>query len=165
MPDPISASTDLPLCSLTEGVTADENDAQMSLSSAHPSAGAAPSAPSTAPAPPAVSALVARFTPPAGTHPPVEPSLGTALLNCKVATAAYVANTVGVVALAPETLGWSFVVGALRIGATGAALVSCIDKSEAEQVRAGTLANQAEDCRSAGATPLTGSDGNVVCVK
>ena len=150
------------MCSLTDGVTAEENDAQMSLSSAHPVAGAVPSAP---PAPPAVSALVARFTPPAGSHPPVEPSLGAALLNCKVATAAYVANTVGVVALAPETLGWSFAVGALRIAATSAALVSCIDQSEAEQVRAGTQANEAEDCRNAGATPLTGSDGSIVCVK
>lgn len=148
----------------SDGVSAEENDAQMSLSAAHATAsasqGAAPSAaPSTA-----VGALVSRFTTPTGVHPPVVPSLGEAFANCKLATLAYVAKTAAVLIAAPETFGASFAVGALRIAGTSSALSSCIEQNENQQIQAGNLANQAADCRSEGATPLTTTDG-VVCAK
>jgi hypothetical protein len=171
MPNPIQASIDPALCSLSDGVSAEEYDAQMCLSPLAPlangaqTAAPASSAPSGSPPSPAVSALVSRFTTPTGAHPPVEPSLTEALLNCKVATTAYLANTAGVVIAAPETLGASFVFGALRIAATSAALISCIDQNEAKQVQDGNRANQAADCRNEGAIPLTTADGLVVCEK
>jgi hypothetical protein len=113
----------------------------------------------------AVSALVSRFTAPSGVHPPVEPSLGEALLNCKLATLSSVVNTAGAIAAAPETFGASFVIAALRLAGSSGTLVNCIDQNEKQQVAAANLANEAADCRREGAIPLTTTDGVVVCAK
>ena len=139
----------------------------MSLSSAHPlvSSNQGPPTAPDAPLSPAVSELVSRFKPPSVVHPSVEPSLGHALLNCKVATATYLANTAITLITAPETFGFAFAAAAARIAAGGAALASCIEKDGQKQVDEGNRANQAADCRNAGAIPLLDSDGNVVCEK
>jgi hypothetical protein len=177
MPNPVQASIDPAVCTLSGDVSGEEYDAQMSLPSAHPVAGTAPgvaagasTAPTPAPAPtptasPAVSALVSRFTAPVGVHAPVEPSLGEALLNCKAATLSYAASLVGAAAAAPETGGMSVAALGVRILASGAALLGCIDQNKAQQVQEGNRANQAADCRAEGATPLTTADGVVVCAK
>jgi hypothetical protein len=172
MPSPIQASSDLSQCTLPEDVSAEESDAQMSLTSAHAVANASQSsasAPAAQPAPtaaasPAVSALVSRFTAPSGAHPPVEPSRGRALLNCSVELA-NVALTAGLVAAAiPETAGASLLAGA-RVGLAAVTLMRCVERDEAKQIQDGYHANQAADCRSEGAIPLTTQDGSVVCAR
>jgi hypothetical protein len=175
MPNPINASFDPALCSSPDDLTAEENDAQMNLISAHPAASTtssaapaanaqpAPAAP-TAPPSPAVSALVSRFTPATGMHPPVEPSLAKALMNCKAAIGNYVINFAAVAISAPDTLGASLVAGG-KVVMAGASVTACLDQNEAQQVSDGDRANQAADCRALGAIPLTTSDGAVVCAK
>jgi hypothetical protein len=147
----------------------------MSLSSAHPdsvgSAGGAaiPNAPGAPTAPgaplsPAVSTLVSRFTPPTVVHPPVEPSLTRALLDCGVEGINLALTSALVLAAIPETAGASLLAGA-RIGLAGAGLARCIERDEARQVQDANEANQAADCRAAGALALAANDGSVVCVK
>ncbi|HTA89886.1 MAG TPA: hypothetical protein VK745_09935 [Polyangiaceae bacterium] len=175
MPNPINASFDPALCSSPDDVTAEENDAQMNLMSAHPAASATPSAATapnaqpaaaapTPPPSPAVSALVSRFTAPTGMHPPVEPSLTKALLNCKAAVGNYLINFAAVAISAPDTLGASLVAGS-KVMIAGANVTACLDQNEAQQVSDGNRANQADDCRTVGAIPLTTSGGAVVCAK
>jgi len=144
----------------------------MSLTSAHPnslgSAGgspalSAPSAPS-APLSPAVSTLVSRFTTPTVVHPPVEPSLARAVLDCGLESVNLALTSALVLVTVPETAGASLLAGA-RIGLAGASLTRCIERDEARQIQDGTHANQAADCRAEGSLPLTAGDGNVVCVK
>ena len=171
MPNPIQASIDPSQCTLAEDISAEESDAQMSLTSAHAVANAsqssapAPAAlPAAAAASPAVSALVSRFTAPSGAHPPVEPSRGRALLSCSVEVA-NLALTGGLVAAAiPETAGASLLAGA-RVGLAAVSLMRCVERDEAKQVQDGYHANQAADCRSEGAIPLTTQDGSVVCAR
>jgi hypothetical protein len=163
MPDPISSNVDP---TLPPEITNEENEARMSLVSAHPSdpnpSVAAPPAPHAPPSP-AVSTLVSRFTP-SGAHPPVEPSLGKALLNCKLQLANYLINLGATAAAAVESGGVSL----LSLGKTAGAAAGvqvCIAQNEAQQVADGARANRAADCRAAGATPLTTPDNSVVCVK
>jgi hypothetical protein len=166
MPNPIQASIDPSVCSFPEDVSLAENDAQMSLSSAHPATTAsapAQSAPAAPPSP-AVSALVSRFTAPTGSHPPVEPSLGKAILNCGLEEANFAGTAAGIILAAPETLGASLLAG-VRLITGGALIQRCINRDEAQQVQDGTRANLAADCRNEGALPLTTTDGAVVCAK
>jgi hypothetical protein len=172
MPDPIQASHDLAQCTLDSEPTLAENEAQMCLSSAHPSslgsaanspAASAPSAPS-APSSAAVSTLVSRFTPPTVLHPPVEPSLARAVLDCGVEGINLALTSALVVVAVPETAGASLLAGA-RIGLAGASLLRCIERDEARQIADGNHADQAADCRAAGALPVTTADGSVACVK
>jgi hypothetical protein len=173
MPDPIQ-SLDPSLCSLPDDVTVDENNAQMCLSAAHPSAS---STPTSAPAPsalgprapasppsPAVSALVSRFTLPSGVHTPVEPSLAKAMLKCTAEEGNLVGTAGLIIAAAPETVGASLAGGFAIINA--ARIVrNCLADNEAQQIVDGNRANQVADCRSEGAIPLTTTDGAVVCAK
>jgi len=178
MPDPIQASYDPAQCTLDSEPTLAEAEAQMSLGSAHPSAlGSAASSPApnaaggsstaggpSAPPSPAVSALVSRFTTPTVVHPPVEPSLARAVLDCGVEGANLALTSALVLAAIPETAGASLLAGA-RIGLAGASLLRCIERDEARQIQDGNRANQTADCRAEGALPLTAADGNVVCAK
>lgn len=175
MPNPINASFDPALCSSPDDVTAEENDAQMNLISAHPAVSATPSAapaPNAQPAPaaptappsPAVSALVSRFTAPTGMHPPVEPSVSSALSNCKLPISNYLLSAAAIVVSAPETLGASLLAGA-KVLTLAAGVDSCLEQNEAQQVKDGNRANLAADCRAIGAIPLTTVDGLVVCAK
>lgn len=154
MPDPIRALVDP---TLPPEITNEEDEARMSLISAHPDA--APPSPS-----PGVTTLVTRFTK-VGTAPPPEPSLAHALLNCKLATFTYVANTATIVAAAPDSFGLSFVLGAARIAATSVALSNCIQQDEASQIANATRENAVTACHNDGGTPLNGADGSVVCAK
>jgi hypothetical protein len=111
-----------------------------------------------------VTALVSRFTAPAGTHPPVEPSLGEAMLNCKLPITNYLLSVAAVVAAAPETGGASLIAaGKILTAAIG--VQACLSQNEAEQVQNGNRAALAADCRADGAIPLTTTDGQVVCAK
>jgi hypothetical protein len=170
MPNPVQASFDPALCSLTDGVSPEENDVQMCLSPLAPLANGAqtaapsPSAPSGSPPSPAVSVLVSRFTTPTGTHPPVEPSLGKAIVNCGWEEANFAGTAAGIIIAAPETLGASLL-AAFRL-TTGAGLIQrCINRDEAQQVQDGTRENLAADCRNEGAIPITTTDGAVLCAK
>lgn len=175
MPNPINACYDPALCSSPDDVTAEENDAQMNLISAHPVANATPSAAAapnaqptptgpTAPPSPAVDALVSRFSKPAGTHPPVEASLTKALSNCKLPVSNYLLSGAAIVINTPETLGASLLAGA-KVLTAAAGLDSCLEQNETQQVIDGNRANLAADCRAIGAIPLTTTDGEVVCAK
>ncbi len=175
MPNPINASFDPALCSSPDDVTAEENDAQMNLISAHTAASATPSAApapnaqpaASAPTPPpsaAVSALVSRFTAPTGTHPPVEASLGDALLNCKLPIGNLLLSVAAIAVAVPETLGAALLPGA-KVLWSGGGVMSCVNQNEAQQVKDGNRANLAADCRAIGAIPLTTTDGVVVCAK
>jgi hypothetical protein len=172
MPDPVSSSIEPNVCSLPDN-SPEEIEAQMSLSAAHPTANssqssrAAPNAPALpgAPPSPAVTELVSRFKAPSIVHLPVEPSLAHAIMNCKTATAAYIANTAATLIAVPETFGFAFLAGAARVVATGTALLSCIEQDEAEQIQDGQRADLAADCRDQGAIPVTTSDHSVACVK
>lgn len=141
----------------------------MSLTSAHPSSDGsaggspAPGAPG-APLSPAVSTLVSRFTTPTVVHPPVEPSLARAVLDCGLESVNFTLTSALVLAAIPETAGASLLAGA-RVGLAGASLTRCIERDEARQVQDGNHANQIADCRAEGALPLSADDGNVVCVK
>jgi hypothetical protein len=165
MPDPISSNTDP---TLLPEITNEENEARMSLISAHPDAPnpttVAPAAAPSAPASPAVGALVARFSAPSGSHPPIEPSLGKAILECASPIGNYLLNLGIVVGTAPETGGVSLA-NAARVLSAASSAQTCIAQSEAKQVQDGTRANLAADCRAEGAVPLTTPDGNVVCAK
>jgi hypothetical protein len=173
MPDPIQ-SLDPSMCSLPDDVTVDENNAQMCLSAAHPSAS---STPTSAPAPsalgprapasppsPAVSALVSRFTLPSGVHTPVEPSLAKAMLSCTSEEGTFISTAGVIITAAPETLGASLF-GGFAIINSARVVQNCLADKEAQQVVDGNRANQAADCRAEGAIPLTTTDGVVVCAK
>ena len=136
----------------------------MSLTSAHPGASAPPS-PAATPPSPAVSALVSRFTAPSGVHPPVEPSLGKALLNCKAPIGSYVTTAATVLLAVPETYGASFALGVARIGMAAASVQNCLAQQETAQVTDGNHANQIAVCKSQNAIPLLTMDGAVVCAK
>ena len=151
MPDPISAALDP---TLPPEITNEENEARMSLISAHPEA----------PPSPAVSALVTRFTP-VSKAPPPEPSIGHALLNCKLATFSYAANVATVLAAAPDSFGLSFALGAARITAAGLTLDNCLEQDEANQIASATRETAVTACRTDGGTPLSAADGSVVCAK
>jgi hypothetical protein len=165
MPEPIRS----PGCTNDLDIAPEELESGMCLTAAPPSTASkagtpleAPSPPEAAQSSPAVSGLVARFYEPSA-HPPLEPSLAEAVMNCKAATAAYVATAGAAVLAAPDTFGASFVLGALRIEASGAALLSCLEQNENKQLSEARVANLATDCRAGGAIPLTTGDGKVVC--
>lgn len=166
MTNPIQSSVNRSDYAQPEATSAAENEAQMSLISAHPgtspSQGSAPAA--AAPATPAVSALVSRFSPPSGVHPPVEPSLSKALLNCSLEASNLALQAAVVIAAAPETLGASLI-GAARLTLPALVVQRCVERDEAAQVAVGTRANQAADCASQGAIALSLVDGGVICEK
>ena len=164
MPDPIqvsSSSSSIPI----DGASAEETSGQVCLSPTVPNASLSqvtvpPSPPSVSPA---VSSLVARFSPPNGSHPPVAPSLGKALENCgwEVAGAAL---AVGTALLTPAGLATTLLTGARGVVGLGSA-ERCIERDEARQVSEGETANQAADCARDGAIPLLKADGSVICAR
>ncbi|HEX3775815.1 MAG TPA: hypothetical protein VHV51_15190 [Polyangiaceae bacterium] len=166
MPNPISSNTDP---TFSPEISNEENEALMSLVSAHPSdpnqsSAASPTQPAPATPSPAVSTLVSRFTP-SGSHPPPETSILSAFANCKLATVSYVGTLGSIAAAAPETFGASVAFGLVRIGAASATLLGCLEEEEAKQVVNAERADAIADCNSAGAAALTAADGSVICVK
>jgi hypothetical protein len=162
MPDPIqtiASSSYLPV----EGASAEENSGQVCLSPVLPNASVsqATAAADAPPASPAVTSLVARFSPPTGTHPPVEPSLGVALESCgwEVANAAV---SVSAMLVTPVGLAATLLSGARSLIGVGTA-ERCIERDEARQIAEGEKADRAADCERDGAIPLTKADGSVIC--
>lgn len=163
MPDPIQStngSSSYPL--IDPERTAQENAGQVCLPPAPLSVASDESAtPPTAPTSPAVQTLVARFSAPTGSHPPIEPSLGKALGDC--------ALELGGAALAVAQAGISGGSLALAVLAGGRALVSvgtaqrCIQRDEAEQVARAQTQNDKADCERDGTIPLLKTDGSVIC--
>jgi hypothetical protein len=134
MPNPIRSATDSSAYAPAEAASADENNAQMCLPSAIPSANAS----STSSAlPPAVNALVSRFVAPSGTHAPVQPSLPKALWDCSVELSNAAASVSALVVSGPAGLAAALITGVH----TFAALVSaerCVERDESQQVTSGT---------------------------
>jgi hypothetical protein len=163
MPDPIqsiASSSYQPL----EGASAEENSGQVCLSPAAPNASVSETkVPADAPAaPPAVTSLVVRFSPPTGSHLPIEPSLGEAVTNCswEVANASIAVAT----ALAAAPIGplATLLTGARGVIGLGTA-ERCIERDEARQVAEGEKAKQSADCERDGAMPLLKPNGAVIC--
>jgi hypothetical protein len=170
MPDPIQtidSSSYPPIAS----ANAEENSGQVCLSPALPNASASASASASAqtvpadasPVSPAVNSLVARFSPPIGSHPPVEPSLARAIEHCswEVANAAL---GIGAVLVTPVGLAATLLNGARSLVSIGTA-ERCIERDVAKQIAEGETANQAADCERDGAIPLTKAGGSVICAR
>ncbi len=103
----------------------------------------------------------ARFSPPTGAHPPVEPSFSKAAGHCawELANAAL---DIGEVAKAGgDWISKAFAVGHALVNVGNAA--RCIQRDEAQQVAEGERLNQSADCVRDGAVPLLEPDGSVVC--
>ncbi|MEO6598703.1 MAG: hypothetical protein ABIQ16_02440 [Polyangiaceae bacterium] len=165
MPNPIqstlNSSSYLPL----EGASAEENDGQVCLSPVLPNAsvsdataGAGTTQPTTSPA---VGSLVARFTTPIGSHPPVEASLGEALGACAWEIAG-AANAVASTLVTPVGLATTLVTGMRSLISVGTA-ERCIERDEARQIAEATRRDQSADCERDGAIPLVKADNSVIC--
>ncbi len=165
MPDPIqSASNSSSYESAEAERAAAEERGQVCLPPAQPNASVAraelaagpASTPPDAPRPPGTSLLVARFSPPTGAHPPVEPSLLKAVKYCSLEAASAALD------LGHGIVAHDLVAGAHALINVGAA-ARCIVRNEAEQVKQGEVTNQSADCVRDGAIPLLEADGTVIC--
>ncbi len=164
MPEPIQSSLASQSQSAIDGASAEENTGQVCLPSAQPAS--VSSVPTEAlgprvPTPPAVTSLVARFTLPTGVHPPVVPSLATAVSHCGWEVAGAAVSAGG--ALVPNgdlvSLLFSGARGVIGIGTAN----RCVERDEAQQIADGERANQIADCERDGAMPLLKADGSVIC--
>lgn len=113
------------------------------------------------PTPSGSSVLVARFTPPKGSHPPVEPSLTKAVKYCALEGASAVLDIAHTV-LARGSVAEAVVAGA-HAALNVAAAARCVVRHEAEQVKQGEVQNKSADCARDGAIPLLKADGTVIC--
>ena len=163
MPDPIQSiapNTYLPV----EGASAEENSGQVCLPPANANVSTAFVAANAPPTSPAVPSLVARFTAPTGSHPPVVPSLGKAVGNCAWEVANASVSVATALAAAPVGALATLLTGGRGVIALGTA-ERCIERDEARQVAEGEKANQAADCERDGAIPLVKADGAVICAR
>ncbi|MES1177238.1 MAG: hypothetical protein ABUL62_23145 [Myxococcales bacterium] len=163
MPDPIQSiapSSYLPI----EGASAEETAGQVCLPPALPNASASPAAADAPPTSPAVPALVARFSAPTGSHPPVQPSLGKALEHCGWEVANAAVSVATALVTGPAGLATTLLSGARGVIGLGSA-ERCIERDRAQQVAEGQRANQAADCARDGAVPLLNADGAVICAR
>jgi hypothetical protein len=162
MPDPIQSSLNSSSYPAVDGATEAENSGQVCLPAEH--ASAAPPGPALAtPQAPAVTSLVARFSSPSGSHPPIAPSLNQALLDCKWELSNAALNLSGAV-IAVGGLATAIIGGTRALVSVGVAS-SCIEHNEGEQVAEATRRQQAADCEQEGAVPLLKADGSVICAR
>lgn len=167
MPNPIQSTPNSSSYLPMEGASAEENNGQVCLSPVpsivcfDPGSTVATAEPSS-PASPAVTSLVARFTPPTGSHPPVEPSLSKAIEHCSWETANAVVGFGSSIFIAPSELTTALASGARALIGIGTA-ARCIQRDEAQQVAKAEISNQSADCVRDGAMPLLKSDGSVIC--